>query len=52
MIASYLWSKLEGNYDGNYYPDYDQMRQIVQDATAIPGPGNGAAGAAGRRAAA
>ena len=25
MIASYLWSKLEGNYDGSYYPDYDQQ---------------------------
>ena len=24
MIASYLWSTLEGNYDGAYYPDFDQ----------------------------
>jgi hypothetical protein len=24
LIASYLWSKLEGNYDGSYYPDYNQ----------------------------
>jgi outer membrane receptor protein involved in Fe transport len=22
MMASYLWSKLEGSYDGNYYADY------------------------------
>jgi hypothetical protein len=24
LIASYLWSKLEGNYDGSYYPDFHQ----------------------------
>jgi outer membrane receptor protein involved in Fe transport len=24
LMASYLWSKLEGNFDGSYYPDFSQ----------------------------
>jgi outer membrane receptor protein involved in Fe transport len=32
MIASYLWSKLEGNYDGNYLGDYNQSTPNLSEA--------------------
>ena len=32
MMASYLWSKLEGNYDGAFYPDYDQYMPNISAA--------------------
>ena len=32
LMASYLWSKLEGNYDGAYYPDYKQTMPNVSAA--------------------